>query len=82
MDLAAGAKRLWVVMDHNTKDGAAKLVRKCTYPLTAPGAVKRVFTNYGVFDVTTDGFVVMELAPGVSRELVISKTDAPLIFKD
>ena len=82
MDLAAGAKRLWVVMDHNTKDGAAKLVRKCTYPLTAPGAVKRVFTNYGVFDVTTDGFVVVELAPGVSRELVISKTDAPLIFKD
>lgn len=82
MDLAAGAKRLWVVMDHNAKDGAAKLVRKCTYPLTAPGAVKRVFTNYGVFDVTADGFVVVELAPGVSRELVISKTDAPLIFKD
>ena len=82
MDLAAGAKRLWVVMDHNAKDGAAKLVKKCTYPLTAPGAVKRVFTNYGVFDVTPAGFVVIELAPGVSRELVQAKTDAPLIFKD
>ena len=82
MDLAAGAKRLWVVMDHNAKDGAAKLVKHCTYPLTAPGAVKRVFTNYGVFDVTPAGFEVVELAPGVSRELVQAKTDAPLIFKD
>ncbi len=82
MDLAAGAKRLWVVMDHNAKDGAAKLVKQCTYPLTAPGAVKRVFTNYGVFDVTPAGFEVVELAPGVSRELVQAKTDAPLIFKD
>lgn len=82
MDLAAGAKRLWVVMYHNAKDGAAKLVKHCTYPLTAPGAVKRVFTNYGVFDVTPAGFEVVELAPGVSRELVQAKTDAPLIFKD
>jgi len=82
MDLAAGAKRLWVVMDHNAKDGAAKLVKQCTYPLTAPGAVKRVFTNYGVFDVTPAGFEVVELAPGISREFVQSKTDAPLIFKD
>ncbi len=81
MDLAAGAKRLWVVMDHMTKDGKSKLVKKCVYPLTAPGAVKRVYTNYGVFDVTPDGFEVIDLAPGVTRELVQSKTDAPLIFK-
>ena len=82
MDLAAGAKRLWVVMDHMTKDGKSKLVKKCVYPLTAPGAVKRVYTNYGVFDVTPDGFEVIDLAPGVTREMVQSKTDAPLTFKD
>lgn len=81
MDLAAGAKRLWVVMDHLTKDGKSKLVKKCVYPLTAPGAVKRVYTNYGVFDVTPDGFEVIDLAPGVTREMVQAKTDAPLIFK-
>ncbi len=82
MDLAAGAKRLWVVMDHMTKDGKSKLVKKCVYPLTAPGAVKRVYTNYGVFDVTPDGFEVIDLAPGVTREMVQAKTDAPLTFKD
>jgi len=82
MDLAAGAKRLWVVMDHITKEGKSKLVKKCVYPLTAPGAVKRVYTNYGVFDVTPDGFEVIDLAPGVTREMVQAKTDAPLTFKD
>jgi len=81
MDLAAGAKRLWVVMDHLTKDGKSKLVRKCDYPLTAPGAVKRVYTNYGVFDVTQNGFEVIDLAPGVTRDMVQAKTDAPLTFK-
>ncbi len=81
MDLAAGAKRLWVIMDHMTKDGRSKLVRKCDYPLTAPGAVKRVYTNYGVFDVTPDGFTVIDLAPGVTRDMVQAKTDAPLTFK-
>ena len=82
MDLAAGAKRLWVVMDHMTKEGKSKLVKKCVYPLTAPGAVKRVYTNYGVFDVTPVGFEVIDLAPGVTREMVQAKTDAPLTFKD
>ncbi len=81
MDLAAGAKRLWVIMDHMTKDGRSKLVKKCDYPLTAPGAVKRVYTNYGVFDVTPDGFTVIDLAPGVTRDMVQAKTDAPLTFK-
>ena len=82
MDLAAGAKRLWVVMDHLTKEGKSKLVQKCVYPLTAPGAVKRVYTNYGVFDVTPDGFEVIDLAPGVTREMVQAKSDAPLRFRD
>ncbi len=59
MDLAAGAKRLWVLMEHTTKDGTPKLVTKCSYPLTAPGAVKRVYTNLATIDVTDRGFVVL-----------------------
>ena len=80
MDLAAGAKRLWVVMDHTTKDGRSKLVKRCTYPLTAVGAVKRVYTNLGVFDITERGFVVIDIAPGVNRDTLAARTDAPLHF--
>ena len=80
MDLAAGAKRLWVVMDHTTKDGRSKLVKRCTYPLTAVGAVKRVYTNLGVFDISERGFVVIDIAPGVSRDTLAARTDAPLHF--
>ncbi|MCS6891330.1 MAG: 3-oxoacid CoA-transferase subunit B [Rhodovarius sp.] len=69
MDLGAGAKRLWVLMEHTTKDGRPKLVPSCSYPLTALRAVRRVYTNLGVFDVVPGrGFVVVELAPGVSLE--------------
>lgn len=69
MDLGAGAKRLWVIMEHTTKDGRPKLVERCGYPLTTPGAVKRVYTNLGVFDVSPEkGFVVVDLAPGVTLE--------------
>jgi 3-oxoacid CoA-transferase B subunit len=67
MDLGAGAKRLWVIMEHTTKDGRPKLVERCGYPLTTPRAVKRVYTNLGVFDVVPErGFVVRDLAPGVT----------------
>ncbi|MDB5383547.1 MAG: 3-oxoadipate CoA-transferase, beta subunit [Rhodospirillales bacterium] len=79
MDLAAGAKRLWVVMDHATKDGRPKLVEKCGYPLTAPGAVSRVYTNLGVFDVVKGrGFVVVEMAPGMTLESLQALTGAKL----
>ncbi len=78
MDLAAGAKRLWVVMDHTTKDGTSKLVRKCSYPLTAVGAVKRVYTNLATLDVTPDGFLVVSMAPGLSFDALQARTDAPL----
>ena len=78
MDLAAGAKRLWVLMEHTTKSGESKLVRKCSYPLTAPGAVKRVYTNFAVLDVTPDGFGVLEMAPGMTLDALQRVTEAPL----
>jgi 3-oxoadipate CoA-transferase beta subunit len=82
MDLAAGAKRLWVVMEHTTKDGTSKLVRACTYPLTAPRAVKRVYTNLAVIDVTPRGFEVIDIVPGLSREDLQARTDAELHYPD
>ena len=82
MDLAAGAKRLWVLMEHMTKDGRSKMVQKCTYPLTAPHAVKRVYTNFGVFDVTARGFEVRDIVPGMSREDLQARTDAKLDFAE
>jgi len=78
MDLAAGAKRLWVLMEHTTKDGTAKLVKKCTYPLTAPGAVKRVYTNLATLDVTERGFEVLAIAPGLSFEDLQARSEAKL----
>jgi len=79
MDLAAGAKRLWVVMEHTTKDGRPKLVSRCAYPLTAPGAVSRVYTNLAVLDVVPEkGFVVRDLAPGVTLEQLQAVTGAAL----
>ena len=80
MDLAAGAKRLWVIMEHTTKDGRPKLVHRCSYPLTALACVKRVYTNMAVLDVTEMGFSVVEMAPEVTREALIAATQAELIF--
>ena len=80
MDLAAGAKRLWVIMEHTTKDGRPKLVEQCGYPLTALAVVTRVYTNYAVLDVTERGFVVIDMAPGVSREALRARTEARLHF--
>ena len=79
MDLAVGAKRLWAIMEHTTKDGRPRLVRRCTYPLTAPAAVTRVYTNLGTLDVTPQGFRVVDMAPGVTFQNLQDKTDAPLI---
>ena len=80
MDLAAGAKRLWVMMEHTTKDGRSKLVKQCGYPLTAPGCVRRVYTNLAVIDVTEQGFRVIDIAPGITREELIAATAADLEF--
>jgi 3-oxoadipate CoA-transferase beta subunit len=78
MDLAVGAKRLWVVMEHTTKDGQPRLVKRCSYPLTALGVVTRVYTNLAVVDVTPKGFVVMEMVPGMTLEGLQALTEAEL----
>jgi 3-oxoadipate CoA-transferase, beta subunit len=78
MDLAAGAKQVWVLMEHTTKSGESKVIRRCTYPLTALGAVKRVYTNLAVLDVTAEGFVVRDMARGLTFDALQDVTDAPL----
>jgi len=79
MDLVAGVKRVFVVTEHTTKSGDAKIVAACTYPLTGKAVVDRVYTNLAVIDVTTAGLAVIELAPGVSFEAVQERTGTPLI---
>ena len=78
MDLVNGAGRVIVLMDHVAKSGAAKLVSTCDLPLTGKAVVSRVITDLGVFDVTGDGFRVVELAPGVDYDDVVAKTGATL----
>lgn len=78
MDLAAGARQIWVLMEHTTKSGESRLVRRCTYPLTALGVVKRVYTNLAVIDVAADGFVVREMVQGLTLDGLQKVTDAPL----
>jgi 3-oxoadipate CoA-transferase beta subunit len=80
MDLALGAKQVWVMMDHVTRDGRPKLVGRCRYPLTAAACVRRIYTNLAVIDVVpVRGFVLREAAPGVGIEDVRSATGAPVV---
>jgi 3-oxoadipate CoA-transferase beta subunit len=78
MDLAAGARRIWAVMEHVTRSGEKRLLRGCTYPLTAKGCTSRVYTDLAVIDVTPRGFVVIDTVPGLSFEELQARTDAPL----
>jgi len=82
MDLVHGARRVLVIMEHVTKKGAAKLVETCSLPLTGRGVVSRVITDLAVVDVTPGGFVLRELAPGVTADEVRAQTDAPLADAD
>jgi 3-oxoadipate CoA-transferase, beta subunit len=78
MDLAAGAAEVRVLMEHTTKDGKPKIVETCTYPLTAPRVVKRIYTNLAVIDVTPAGLVVREVADGVAFDALQAATGAKL----
>jgi 3-oxoadipate CoA-transferase beta subunit len=78
MDLAVGAKRVWILMEHTTKSGGAKLVESCAYPLTAKGVVTRVYTNLAVLEVTANGFAVLDMVPGLTLESLQTMTQAPL----
>ena len=78
MDLAIGAKKTWIMMEHVTKDGQHKLVRQCSYPLTAKSCVSRIYTDLAVIDVTKDGFVAMEIIPGLGLEELSKMTGAVL----
>jgi len=79
MDLAVGARRLWVLMEHVTKKGQPRLVERCALPLTAPGVVKRVYTNLAVLEVIDRKFKLLDLAPGVSLKEVQNLTAAPVV---
>lgn len=79
MDLAIGAKHIFVMMDLLTKGGESKIVDKCTYPLTGIGCVKRIYSDYAVFEITPDGLTVLELAKGVSMEKLQEMVGLPLI---
>jgi 3-oxoacid CoA-transferase subunit B len=80
MDLVSGVRRVIVVMEHNTPDGSAKLLRSCTLPLTGAAVVHRVITDLCVLDVTASGFEVIALAPGVTRQEVERRSEASLHF--
>jgi 3-oxoacid CoA-transferase subunit B len=81
MDLVSGVRRIVVLMEHTTPDGGAKLLRECTLPLTGAGVVHRVITELCVVDVTPGGFEVVELADGVTREMVEQRTGTPVRFR-
>ncbi len=82
MDLCAGVKNIFVITQHTTKTGEPKLVERCTFPLTGLGVVTRVYTDLAVIEVTSEGFKVIELSPGVSFEYVRERTGAALIPAD
>jgi len=80
MDLVSGVHRVVVIMEHTGPGGSAKLLRECTLPLTGARVVHRIITDLCVLDVTPSGFECVELADGVTREMVEQRTGAPVRF--
>jgi 3-oxoadipate CoA-transferase, beta subunit len=80
MDLAACAREVWVIMEHNTRKGGPRLVEACTLPLTAMRCVTRVYTDLAVVDVTPAGFVVRDMLDGMTPAQLRERTGAPLTF--
>jgi 3-oxoadipate CoA-transferase beta subunit len=78
MDLVAGAKKVYVMMDHLTKRGESKIVPACTYPVTGLRCVHRIYTDLAVVDVTPRGLVVVDIVPGLDFEVLARLTSVPL----
>ncbi len=76
MDLVAGVKRIVVIMEHNAKDGAAKLVKQCSLPMTGVGVVDLIITELGVFEIDRDELRLIEMAPGITEDEIRSRTEA------
>ena len=82
MDLAIGSKKLVVMMIHTTKEGNPRIVKQCTFPLTAKNCVKKIFTDIAVIDVTERGLILREVAPGWTAEEVQALTEPKLILAE
>ncbi len=78
MDIAIGIPNVYVAMNHVTNKGQPKILNKCTCPLTAPRCVRRIYTDMALIDVTPEGLVLREVAPGLDAKAVQAKTEAPL----
>ena len=81
MDIAACAKRIFIMLEHTTRDGKPRLLRRCTLPITAAGVMKLVVTDLGVFEPLGDAYRLIEIAPGYTVEEVQAVTDAPLVVE-
>jgi 3-oxoadipate CoA-transferase beta subunit len=81
MDLALGAREIWVMMEHVTKKGAPRIVKECTLPLTAPGVVTRIFTDLSVLDVSPRGLVLREIVRGLDIDRLQEITGAPITIE-
>jgi 3-oxoadipate CoA-transferase beta subunit len=81
MDLALGAREIWVMMEHVTKKGAPRIVKECTLPLTAPGVVTRIFTDLSVLDVSPRGLVLREIVHGLDIDRLQEITGAPITIE-
>ena len=80
MDLAACAKRVFIAMEHTQRNGAPRLLTRCQLPITAPGVVKMLVTDLGLFEISSDGFVLLENAPGWSPEDIQEQTEAEVDY--
>ena len=78
MDLAIGAKSVFVMMEHQTKKGESKIVAQCTYPVTGLRCVNRIYTDLAVIDVTPTGLVVTDIIPGLTMDELVQLTGVPM----